>query len=327
MLIYKILKAILIPIVITISVAVALVFTQRPKAMQAEGGLDFSNQIAQDISDPAPLHSAQMRDGYGLKYRDYPSDVEGAPLLVMVHGSGWHGLQFDSLAKALQAKAHVIVPDLRGHGTAPGRRGDVGYIGQLEDDLADLIAVTRKPDQSLVMAGHSSGGGLVVRFAGGAQGRMLDGAILLAPFLKHNAPMTRANSGGWAHTLARRIIGLSILNTFRITALNHLPIIQFNMPAAVLEGTLGETATTQYSYRLNTSFAPRSDYLKDVAALPKFLLIAGSEDEAFDATLFAPTMVEVTDKGRYEVLSGANHLDVVNDPRALAKMESFLNEF
>lgn len=319
--------AIVIPVAITLGLALVLVFTQRPKAMQAEGGLDFSNQFAQDISEPAPLETAQMRDGYGLKYRDYPSKTEGAPLLAMVHGSGWRGLKFDTIAKALRGKAHVIVPDLHGHATAPAWRGDVDYIGQFEDDLADLIAFTRRPDQHLVMAGHSSGGGLVARFAGGAQGGVLDGAILIAPFLKYNAPMTRTNSGGWAHTLVRRIIGLSILNSFRITALNYLPVIQFNMPDVALDGPMGDTATTQYSYRLNTSFAPRSDYLKDVATLPKFLLIAGREDEAFDAALYAPTMKQVTDRGRYEILNGANHLDVVNDPRARAKMESFLDEY
>ena len=36
--------------------------------------------------------------------------------------------------------AHIITPDLRGHGFSPERRGDIDYIGQLEDDLADLIS-------------------------------------------------------------------------------------------------------------------------------------------------------------------------------------------
>ena len=75
------------------------------------------------------------------------------------------------------------------------------------------------------MLGHSSGGWLVVRFAGGAHGDLIDHAVLLAPFLKYNAPTTRENAGGWAYTMVRRIIGLSMLNTFRITALNYLPII------------------------------------------------------------------------------------------------------
>ena len=324
--IFKVLKPVVISIVITLVVATVLVFTQRPKEMSGEGGLDFSNQLDAGRADAAPLQSVPMRDGYDLKVRTY-GGADNVPLLVILHGSAWHGLQFDSLAKNLAGNADVIVPDLRGHGTAPGRRGDIDYIGQFEDDLADLINAVGKPDQPVIMAGHSSGGGLVVRFAGGEHGDLLDGAMLLAPFLHHNAPTMRENAGGWNSVLLRRIIGLSILNAFQIKALNHLPIVQFNMPKAVLEGPLGDTATTSYSYRLNTSFAPRGSYLEDVAALPRFVLLAGSADEAFVSSQFAPTMGAVTDKGRYDMILGANHLDLVNDPRTLGIMKGFLDEF
>lgn len=323
---FDILKRILISIVITLVIAVALVFTQRSKTMNGEGGLDFTRQLQSGGEVVAPLQSIPMRDGYDLQVRTY-GGADNVPLLVLVHGSGWHGQQFDNLANALQGKADVIVPDLRGHGTAPGRRGDVDYIGQLEDDLADMIAAVVKPGQKVIMGGHSSGGGLVVRFAGGAHGDLLDGAVLLAPFLKHNAPTTRPNSGGWAHVLTRRIIGLSILNTFQIKALNHLPIIQFNMPSVVLDGPLGDTATVAYSYRLNASYAPRRNYLEDVAALPSFVLLAGGADEAFLAQKYAPTMGAVTDMGRYELMTGATHLDIVDDPRTRAVFEGFLDGF
>ena len=322
----KILKSFVISVALTLLVAVILVFTQRPTEMSGEGGLDFSAQLNSGRDDPAPLQDVTMRDGYDLKVRTY-GGADNVPLLVIVHGSAWHGLQFDALASELADKADIVVPDLRGHGTAPGRRGDIDYIGQLEDDLADLITALAKPDQPVIMAGHSSGGGMVIRFAGGAHGDMLDGAVLMAPYLHHNAPTLRENAGGWNEVLLRRIIGLSILNTFRIKALNHLPIIQFNMPKAVLDGPLGDTATTSYSYRLNTSFAPRGNYLDDVAALPRFVLIAGSADEAFISSEFAPTMGAVTDKGRFDMLLGSTHLDVVNDPRTLGIIGGFLDEF
>jgi hypothetical protein len=77
---------------------------------------------------------------------------------------------------------------------------------------------------------------------------------------------------------------------------------------------------------LNTSFAPRGSYLEDVAALPRFVLLAGSADEAFVSSQFAPTMGAVTDKGRYDMILGANHIDLVNDPRTLGIMKGFLDE-
>lgn len=306
--------------------ALALVFSQSPREMPGAGGLDFSAQIGAVSAPPAPLLQVPMRDGTGLPVRTY-GGADGVPLLVLVHGSGWHGLQFDALGASLAGVADVVVPDLRGHGEAPVRRGDIDYIGQLEDDLADLITALAKPGQPVIMAGHSSGGGLVVRFAGGPHGEMLDGAVLLAPYLGHDAPTTREASGGWAHALTRRIIGLSLLNRVGITALNHLPVVQFDMPRAVLDGPLGETATLAYSYRLNTSFAPRRDLAADLAGLPRFVLLAGGADEAFVAQQYAPTMAPATDKGRYELMTFATHLGLVDDPRTLAIITGFLDEF
>ncbi|MDF1726922.1 MAG: alpha/beta fold hydrolase [Sulfitobacter sp.] len=321
----KILNFVVISGGITLAIALVLIFTQRPAALPAGEGLDFTKTLDGGGTTAMPNQTVQMRDGYDLAVRRYPGPDEGAPLLVLVHGSGWHGLQFDGLARDLSDLAQVIVPDLRGHGARPGRRGDVDYIGQLEDDLADLIAAESAPGQKILLGGHSSGGGLVVRFAGGKHGDLIDGAILMAPFLKYDAPTTRPNSGGWAHVLTRRIIGLSILNTFRIRALNHLPIIQFRMPAAVMEGPLGDTATTAYSYRLNRSFAPRRDYLADAAGLPPFLLVAGSEDEAFFADRYEPTLSKATDKGRYVILPGEGHLDIVDVPGTATAIREFLD--
>lgn len=325
--ILSILKFVAISVAITLLGALALIMTQRPKPLSGAAGLDFAATLAQDRAAPQPLSQVMMRDGYDLQVRSYPAVAADAPLLVLVHGSGWHGLQFDALARQLDARADVVVPDLRGHGAKPGVRGDVDYIGQLEDDLTDLIEARRRPGQKVILGGHSSGGGLVVRFAGGARGDMIDGAVLLAPFLKYNAPTTRPNSGGWARVLTRRVIGLSILNTVGITALNHLTVIQFNIPQTVLDGPLGDTATTAYSYRLNASYAPRGDYLGDVAALPPFLLVAGTADEAFDAAAYQPTMQAVTDRGRYLLVPDIGHLAVVDAPETVEAMERFLDEF
>lgn len=313
---------------ITLLIALGLVVSARPVLLSGEGGLDFSKQVPSVPPVPIKQISVAMRDGVSLSvgYVAGPSD---APLLILVHGSGWHGAQFAGLAGALTGQADILIPDLRGHGAlqgaGPERRGDVEYIGQLEDDLADLIKARAKPGQKVVLAGHSSGGGLVVRFAGGAHRDLIESAILLAPFLKYNAPTTRPNSGGWARVLTRRIIGLSMLNALRIRVLNHLTVIQFNMPQAVLDGPLGETATLAYSYRMNTSYAPRSAYLRDIAQLPRFLLIVGAADEAFVAEAYAPLMREVTDKGRYHLVEGATHLGVVDAPETARLIGDFLN--
>ena len=312
-----------ISVAITAALALGLIASQRPAADLRGEGLDFS---ALTPAQPAPLHTYTARDGAELGFRRWEAGVPGVPLVVMVHGSGWHGAQFQGLGAALagQGLADVVAPDLRGHGPNPQRRGDVDYIGQFEDDLADLIAVQARPGQRVVMLGHSSGGGLVVRFAGGEHGGLLAGAVLLAPFLQHDAPTARPNSGGWAQVLLRRVIGLSILNAARITALNHLTVIQFRFPDAVLNGPQGHTATRSYSYRLNTGFAPRRNWQADVAALPPFLLVAGRRDEAFVADAYEPTLSAITPRGTYRLID-SGHLGVVDAPETLAALGDFLS--
>ncbi|GAB4352111.1 MAG: alpha/beta hydrolase [Oricola sp.] len=311
------------------AIALALIASQRPGKLSGTGGLDFSVLTGGDLREPAPLQSHMARDGAQLFYRSYDSGRDGAPLLVFVHGSGWHGLAYDGLARAIAGSgaADVVLPDLRGHGANPRRRGDVDYIGQLEDDLADLVEIVRKPGQKLVIGGHSSGGGLAIRFAGGAHGKMADGAVLLAPYLHYKAPTVRPNSGGWAHPLTRRIIGLAMLNNAGITALNGLTAIQFALPRSVLDGPSGRTATAAYSFRLNASYAPRDDYRADIAQLPPFLLVAGRDDEAFVADQYEPVMAPANPDGRYVILDGVSHLGVIGAPGTAEAVVRYLDGF
>ncbi len=325
--VYAALKIIATSAMISLLIALVLVFSQRPGGAVAPPGegLKFSALTGGDMAETPEQFQYDTRRGGQLSAWRLRAGAKDVPLLVMVHGSGWYGQQFHTLMARLQGQADLIAPDLRGHGMTPQRRGDIDYINQLEDDLADLIQSQARPGQRVILLGHSSGGGLVVRFAGGAHRELVDGAILLAPFLKYNAPTTRANSGGWAQVLTRRMIGLSMLNAVRITALNHLPVIEFTMPETVLNGPLGQGATTRYSYRLNTGYAPRSDYQRDIAALPNFQLIVGADDEAMIADAYGPLMSGLTDRGQYHVVPAAGHLDIVNTAQTEILIREFLH--
>jgi alpha-beta hydrolase superfamily lysophospholipase len=304
-----------------LALALGLIASQRPAKNLRGEGLDFQRLPAGLPEMPSQSYTA--RDGTKLPLRHFPS--ASGPLLIMVHGSGWHGAQFATLGAKLadEGLAEVLVPDLRGHGAAPAKRGDIAYIDQLEDDLADL-AKTYANGRGLILLGHSSGGGLVIRAANGALKGRLDKAILLAPYLKHNAPTARASSA-WAAPLTRRIIGLSMLNMMRIRLLNGLTALQLRFPDAVLNGPLGHTTTRAYSYRLMLGFNPRAAYLKDISALPDFTLIAGSKDEAFHADRYEPTMSAVTDRGRYHLLPEQTHLSLVDAPATYALIKGVLS--
>ncbi|MBE7213793.1 lysophospholipase [Shewanella benthica] len=323
----RILTSVVISIVIYLGIALGLTYFGGPDAASAmneagsieqgdivDQGIDFS-EMKLDYSDMPTLQSYTARDGAQLDYRYYPSDSN--KVLILLHGSGWHSQQFFPLAKYIseQGLGQVVTPDLRGHGVSPKRRGDIDYLGQFEDDLADLIGQLKQGSQltSIIMGGHSSGGGLAIRFAGGEYGDLADAYLLLAPFIFYNAPTTRPNAGGWAKPYTARIIGLSMLNNIGIHRFDYLTSIEFNMPESVRNGT----ETLVYSYRLNSSFAPR-DYTKDISAITQpLLLLAGSADETMFAdkyqALISSTLPD-NDKAEVKVLPGISHMGIVVNP-------------
>ncbi|MBL4646241.1 MAG: hypothetical protein JKY99_07275, partial [Rhizobiales bacterium] len=153
----------------------------------------------------------------------------------------------------------------------------------------------------------------------------IDKYVLFAPFIAHDAPTTRPNSGGWAHVAIRRIIGLSMLNNVGITAFNDLSIISFAMPQSVLDGPLGHTATLNYSYRLNTSYSPRRNYHADIAAMTQpFLLLVGEDDEAFHAGVYETVMSPLTKSGSFILLGGVNHLGIMIDDQTIVELTKWL---
>jgi non-heme chloroperoxidase len=317
----QILRFLVISVVIQCSIATVLIlFGKGKKPTQDDSGLGF-NELFFDYTSLPPLHTFAARDGKRLEYRYYPaqSDI----VLILIHGSGWHSQYFLSLADFISTEglAQVYTPDLRGHGQMPDRRGDVNYINQLEDDLADLLAFIRKenPQSRLIIGGHSSGGGLAVRFAGSRYGQQADAYVLLSPFLKYNAPTMRPNSGGWAHAYTGRIAGLTMLNMLGIHWFDYLTAIEFNMPEEARDGT----ETLSYSHRLNTAYAPRN-YKKDLRAITQaVLVVAGTADESFIAEQFEPVISQYADV-QVILLQGATHMGVVVGTEVQSALKDWL---
>jgi len=156
---------------------------------------------AVDRSDLPAVDRFQARDGTTLGYRHYPAHQPAVPrAAVLVHGSSGSSIAVHALTKALAAVGvETFAPDLRGHGVS-GTRGDIGYLGQLEDDMADFVSEIRKtlPDMPVTLLGHSAGGGVVLRVTASQVGAQFERAIMIAPYLGYDAPTSRGNSGGWA---------------------------------------------------------------------------------------------------------------------------------
>lgn len=300
--------------------AVLILVGKRKKPTSYESNLAF-NELFFDYSSLPKLKSFTARDNTQLAYRYYPSQSDKG--LILLHGAGWHSQYFLPLADFISSEglAQVYTPDLRGHGPMPERRGDADYIAQLEDDLADFITVIRKdsPDAMLIVGGHSSGGGLAIRFVGSRYGKQANAYLLLSPFLKYNAPTTRSNFGGFAHPYTGLIAGLTMLNSVGIHWFDYLTAIEFNM----LEEARDGTETLSYSHRLNTAYAPRN-YKKDLRAITQpLLVVAGTADEVMFADQYEPVISRYTDV-QVKLFQDVTHMGVVVSPEVRPIVKEWL---
>ncbi len=270
---------------------------------------------AVDRSALPGLERFHARDGTELAYRHYPARAPATgQMAIVIHGSSGSSAAVHALAQTLGERGiDTFAPDVRGHG-ASGTRGDIVYLGQLEDDLSDLVGIIRKtnPTAPLTLLGHSSGGGFVLRVAGSPIQGLFAQTVLLAPYLGYDAPSTRGSgAGGWASPNIPRLIGLSILRRFGISCCESLPTVAF----AVAPNT-SAILTSAYSFRLMSNFAASRDYRKDLAAASNPVTVfAGAIDE-----LMVPDKYKEALGPRVpvELIGGVNHMAIVSDPSAIS---------
>ncbi|MCB8966800.1 MAG: alpha/beta hydrolase [Ardenticatenaceae bacterium] len=269
-----------------------------------------------------------MRDGTTLFARRFPAESDDTILLL--HGVTSESGAFNGSAQLLRelSGAEVIALDLRGHGQSGGTPGDVDYIGQYEDDVADVITAIRaaKPNGRFILAGHSMGGGIALRFAQLGDHPAVDGYLMFAPHLGSDAPTmpqpdpdnpaAAAAAAAYSQLNVPRLIGLIMLNNVGITGLNHLDTLYFNLTDAVTHvysfGATVNTSPTKYAEALTAVDAP-------------MLVVVGSNDEAFVAGEFATAVTTYSD-GEVHVIDGENHNSIVESAAAMTIIEGWLQE-
>jgi non-heme chloroperoxidase len=272
---------------------------------------------------PPPLQRYRARDGEQLAYRFY--DSASPRILIFIHGSSYHGGGYNVLAQALSTAgaAKVVLPNLRGHYMSGRRRGDVDYIGQYEDDLHDLIEFLRGQglDGPITLGGHSSGGGLAIRFAGGAHASDVSSYLIMTPIIPRSPVVRGGTAGGWAVVNLKRVFGLVALNLIGIHGYNALPIVTFNKPVQFWDGT----ETLSYSFRLNASYHPRPNYDADIRALPpQTLVLIGGDDEANDPEALRTLIGTDAPAAQMKILPGISHFGIFSDPAPLDLAASWL---
>lgn len=305
-------KKLLIPLIaspliyLVIATTLVLIPVER---YQSDQSLDFGALDLTAVSDVQAIErSFTARDGKNIFYRYIPG--ESSIVIILLHGSGTEGRYLIPLAERLNSSlgVTVVIPDLRGHGhSALSHLGDIDYLGQYEDDLEDMNLALRSThlNSTIILGGHSSGGGLAVKY-GGSTLKEFDGYLLLAPYLGYQAPTVRPNSGGWVQVSQRRYAGLAMLNNVGITGLNGYPVLFFNRPHKFAD----QFQADSYSYRLNESFSPQA-YSDNLRANEKpILVMVGQNDEVFYVDKFESVFSENAPHAELSIVAGMKHLNL-----------------
>jgi len=266
-----------------------------------------------DFSKLHPLSRYAARDGAQLAYRAYVSP-QAKQTVVLIHGSSGSSMMMHALAEYLQGQGiDVYVPDVRGHGES-GTKGDIDYIGQLENDLEDFIHEVLKDRADLTLVGFSSGGGFALRFAASDKQNYFDRYILLAPFISYNAPTTRTDNDKWASASVARIIGISMLGSAGEKWLGHLPVIAFG-----IDPKNAQYQTGVYSYRLLKNFGAHYDYKTDMKNAKKpIAVLVGKDDELMYPQEYLPLFAKHQPHAEIAIVPEVGHISLITDEAGLA---------
>ncbi|WP_430430466.1 alpha/beta hydrolase [Oceanicaulis sp.] len=306
-------------------------FAERPisetawRALQVYGGTSFSQDVAY------ANRTIRARDGVDLSLRVYgpPSETR----IVFLHGINSNASQLNRAAGLLQAAtgAQVITPDARGHGASGGAPYHVEHIGQYEEDAADILAVlaAEAPDGRLVLAGHSMGGGVALRYGLIEEAPQVDAYMLFAPNFG-DGPTRRAPpeddatrqdedaGAGWIVFDSQAFIGLLMYNMLGVTAANDTPVLYFNDPSGGAEYSYAAIMSAQPT-------VPRHAPKALAAITAPLLVLIGSQDEVFNASAY-PDFVAAHAMGdaQVEIIDGLSHNHLINTGAVMERAADWL---
>ena len=307
-----------------LSVALALIFWPKPQPFETTRlTVEFWESVEASMTEelsldaPARIEATDFvlnaRDGAELAgTRHGQSDHT---LIVLMHGiaSSRSDMYFAAQQLQISTGAEVVTYDHRGHGDSSGLRSDIKYIGQYEDDLFDVIQFLQStaPSRNLIIAGHSMGGGIAMRYALKEDYTSPSAYLLFAPNFGEGP--TQRNASGSASVEGapvfvefdvKRMIGQIMLNSIGLHILDHKPIMYFNYQPDILA----------YSYRAVMSGQPirpnTSDKALQAVHVP-LLVIVGRDDELFLAENFEGFVSE-NSEGETHVISGATHNSILS---------------
>lgn len=269
-----------------------------------------------DKKELSSLQFIQASDETSLAFRTYiPPQAEA--ILIFYHGAGAHsGLSYNHIGVGLrdEFKIAVYMPDLRGHGSSGGARGDAPSEEQVWSDINTIVkhARMRHPNLPIFIGGHSGGAGLALNYSSWEQRAPVDGYVFVAPYLGFHSETNhdKDKNGGYEFTTVSTL-DFVINSMSGGLFLGHSKAVKFNYPVSILEKN--PEIVPFNTVNMSKSATPSSPDTQ-LSKLQQFGLWIGDKDEAFDpikVTRFAKENSNIKANKEIITIEGANHFSII----------------
>ena len=274
-----------------------------------------------------------VRDGVKLALQRVKAESPRLSVLHL-HANSYNSMAYIQYATRLAlAGVSVFLLDTRGNGKSEGTPGTVGYIGQLEDDLYDVIKSLKSQHTSapLVLSGHSGGTATMLRYLDQYGDSEFAGLILLSPVLPTVIEASRFDLEGgllgYMMEYFRRkphflppppetADFLPKINNIRFQLCKYLPFLR-NMPVLTFPGDEEAARKTgrnlKFSYKLARCYVVENyDDIYRRLRKPLFLAI-GDQDDATHPELILSIGAWCLDPAlarHVAILPDTNHLNI-----------------
>ena len=254
-------------------------------------------------------------------------DGRPRPVVLLVHGIASRAQQWERVMAELGDSAHVVAPDLLGHGSSAKPRGDYS-LGAHANGLRDLLAALGH--DTVTVVGHSLGGGIAMQFAYQFPERVERLALIGAGGLgKEVTPLLRAATLPGAE-LVLPVLTAPWLRRGATSLGGLLARARVPLPEVVQEAVVGFSSMGDPGARAAFVHTARSvvdpfgqrvdarDRLHVTAHLP-LLVVWGRRDTVIPVA-HGTALAEAVEGARLEVFEQSGHFPHLTEPHRLARL-------
>jgi acylglycerol lipase len=264
----------------------------------------------------SPLEYVQASDETALAFRSY-LPLHAKAILIFYHGAGAHsGLSYNHIGVGLRDEFDIAVymPDLRGHGSSGGDRGDAPSDKQVWRDINAMVTHARiqYPTLPIFVGGHSGGAGLALNYATWEQRAPIDGYVFLAPYFGFRSETSHDKDKNGGYEFSTVNVSDFVINSMSGGLFSgHAKAVKFNFPESIL--AKNPEIVPFNTVNMSKSVTPYSPDTQ-LAELQQFGLWIGDKDEAFDpvkVTRFAEENSGKTARKEIVTVEGENHFSII----------------